>query len=224
MHAQVHQSAARSLANLRVSAIDSLVLHSPPGKARRDLLAVWRGMEALVAAGVARQIGLSNLYDEDALRWLLARARVRPRVLQNRFHKSVDWCRGLRALCAAEGIQFQSFWTLTGNRNATRSDAVRAIAAAHGASPEALLLAWAARAEGMLPLTGTRSDAHMRADLDAVARVRLGAGETARVAAAVWGEPPSVDSDAEEEEEEDGDDEGEEALDVSDEWEEQAGA
>src|SRR5262249_34961358 len=60
---QVAQSFARSLAQLGVAQLDSLILHGPSA---RDSLApadreAWRAIEAIAQAGGARLIGISNV-------------------------------------------------------------------------------------------------------------------------------------------------------------------
>ena len=69
-----------------------------------------------------------------------------------------------RSFCRAKGITYQSFWTLTGNKNIVQGRAVTAIAKAHGCTPEQAWLGFV-RALGITPLTGTTSAEHMANDL-----------------------------------------------------------
>ena len=70
---QVKQSVAASLRNLRTDYLDCLLLHSPLPSHEQTLRA-WRQMEAHVAAGEARALGLSNQYDAAALERLCEEA------------------------------------------------------------------------------------------------------------------------------------------------------
>lgn len=70
--------------------LDSLVLHSPL-RTLPDTAAAWAAMEDLVLEGRVRQLGMSNVHDPRI--WALLRTpsispRVRPTVLQNRWHAS----------------------------------------------------------------------------------------------------------------------------------------
>jgi diketogulonate reductase-like aldo/keto reductase len=69
-----------SLRRLHVSALDLYLVHSP-FVAGVPLLDTWRECEALVDAGLVRNIGVSNFRVSD-LRTLLAGARIRPSVNQ----------------------------------------------------------------------------------------------------------------------------------------------
>jgi diketogulonate reductase-like aldo/keto reductase len=160
---QVAQSFAASRRNLRVDTIDGLVLHSPLADLRRTLEA-WTAMEALVVAGGVRQLGISNCYDLATLSALHDAARVKPVIVQNRFRAETGYDRGIREACRARGMLYQSFWTLTANPQVLASRVVRAIAVTHARTPAQILFRWLIDS-GVVPLTGTTSEAHMREDL-----------------------------------------------------------
>ena len=63
-------------------------------------------------------------------------------------------------------MTYQSFWTLTANPKALSSRPLRRVAKAHGCSEEAAWFGFV-RGLGIVPLTGTSSEAHMVADLAA---------------------------------------------------------
>ena len=67
--------------------IDSYLFHSPLSTLPATLEA-WRVMEALVDAGLVRYIGFSNVYDPQIFSVLFEKARIKPYVLQNRWHAS----------------------------------------------------------------------------------------------------------------------------------------
>lgn len=160
---QVAQSVQRSLDNLLVGPIDSLVLHSPlPSFAAT--MSAWRALEAAVEGGQARQLGMSNCYDPSFFERLFAQARIKPAVLQNRFYRDSGYDVRLRAFCRDHGVVYQSFWTLTANPDLLESEAVQAACVAHDKTP-AQVLYRALTQLGVVPLIGTTSRAHMAEDL-----------------------------------------------------------
>jgi diketogulonate reductase-like aldo/keto reductase len=138
-------------------------------------------MEALVAAGQVRVLGISNV-NARQVDELAAFARVAPAYVQNRCYASKSWDRDVRAACERHGIAYQGFSLLTANRGVVAGEAVRAAAARHDATPAQVVLRFAQQL-GMIPLTGTRDPAHMRDDL-ALAAFMLAPDELARIEAA----------------------------------------
>lgn len=161
---QVAQSVARSLANLLVGRLDSLVLHSPLPRFEETLEA-WRALEEAHAEGRARQLGISNCYQLPVLERLWEAATVKPAVLQNRLYRDTGYDVGLRAFCRERGVVYQSFWTLSANPHLLSSEPVRAASEVHGVTA-AQVLYRALTQLGVVPLIGTTSRAHMRQDLD----------------------------------------------------------
>lgn len=165
---QVAQSFAVSEANLgtlggQPAPIDCLVLHSPLGD-WGDFMAVWRAMEALHGAGRVRQLGLSNCYEPAVFERLFKAASIKPAVLQNRFYDATGFDKRLRAFARANGIVYQSFWSLTANPELLASAPITAAAAAHRRSPAQVLFRWLTQ-QGVCPLIGTTSLRHMLEDL-----------------------------------------------------------
>ncbi len=177
---QVRQSAEVSLRNLRTQYLDCLVLHSPLSPFER-LLQVWRALEALVEQGQVRELGLSNCYEPGELAALYGAARIKPWVLQNRFYPRTGHDRELRRFCAQHGVVYQSFWTLTANPEQLARPELRALAARRGLTPAQLFFR-ALTQLGIVPLTGTTSEEHMRQDL-AIFDVELDAAELAELSA-----------------------------------------
>ena len=70
-------------------------------------------------SGQLRQLGVSNIYDPEELKWLINEARVKVSVVQNRWHEGNgwDWDSMLRMpapaegavydICQAHGIRYQ---------------------------------------------------------------------------------------------------------------------
>jgi diketogulonate reductase-like aldo/keto reductase len=160
---QVRQSFRVSLQNLGTSYLDCLVLHSPLPDMSQTL-EVWRTFESLVDAGGVRQLGISNCYQLERLEALYASARIAPAVVQNRFYADTGYDREIRAFCRQHGIIYQSFWTLTANPQVLAHRTVLELASKYGKTPAQVLFRYLTQS-GVVPLTGTRSETHMREDL-----------------------------------------------------------
>ena len=161
---QVEQSFAQSLQNLRTDYLDGLILHSPLPK-REDLLEVWTAMEAIVDAGGARLLGISNCYELERLEDFYHSARIKPAVLQNRFYAQTGYDRELRHFCRRNGIIYQSFWTLTANPDILAHPTVKGLSTKHQRTPAQIFYRYLTQV-GILPLIGTTSSTHMREDLE----------------------------------------------------------
>jgi diketogulonate reductase-like aldo/keto reductase len=177
---QVEQSFAKSLEHLGVEGIDSYVLHGPTRRVGLgpDDWEVWRAMEAIQQGGRARLLGVSNVSLEQ-LDTLCAKARVRPRFVQNRCFAAQGWDLRVREYCKANGLVYQGFSLLTANPDALRHPEVTRIARRHGRSITQVVFRFALDA-GMVPLTGTTNADHMRADLE-VFDFRLEPDEVERI-------------------------------------------
>jgi diketogulonate reductase-like aldo/keto reductase len=160
---QVRQSFAVSLRNLQTDYLDGLLLHSPFPSARQTL-EVWQAMEALVEVGGIRQLGISNCYQLEQLEALYDSARIKPAMVQNRFHAETGYDREIRSFCREHRLIYQSFWTLTANPQVLAHRLVARLASKHRRTPAQILFRYLTQI-GVVPLTGTRSETHMREDL-----------------------------------------------------------
>jgi diketogulonate reductase-like aldo/keto reductase len=163
---QVQQSFAKSLAHLGIETIDSYLLHGPTTRSGLTAAdwAAWKAMEDIHDSGRVRWIGVSNVTLEQ-LEELCRRARVRPRFVQNRCYAVRGWDFRIRQFCAANDVTYQAFSLLTANRAVMALPELARIAQRHGCTPAQVIFRFALDA-GMIPLTGTTSASHMRADLD----------------------------------------------------------
>jgi diketogulonate reductase-like aldo/keto reductase len=118
----------------------------------------------LVEAGRVRRLGISNCYDPAELEHLWHGSRIKPAVVQNRFYAETGYDRKIRAFCDERHIVYQSFWTLTANPQVLAHATITALASAHGRTAAQILFRYLTQA-GIVPLSGTRSVAHMREDL-----------------------------------------------------------
>jgi diketogulonate reductase-like aldo/keto reductase len=161
---QVAQSIRCSLKNLQTPYLDGLILHSPLAS-RQQLLEVWQAMEQAFEDGVIKQLGISNCYDPATLAFLFEAAAVKPAVLQNRFYADTHYDRSLRDFCRQQNILYQSFWTLTANPGVLADRILKTLAARYGRSSAQVFFRFLTQI-GVVPLTGTASEQHMREDLE----------------------------------------------------------
>lgn len=169
---RVRQSLERSLENLQTDYIDSWVMHGPEDSwGNHDK--VWSTMEAAVDEGVVRQLGLSNFYRLEDVRWAYDHSRIKPKVLQNRFYADSGHDVEIRKFCKDNGIEYQSFWTLNSNREAYTHPEALALAESKGLSPEGLFYAFCMTI-GISPMDGTTNFDHMLEDMNLVNRIRQG--------------------------------------------------
>ena len=164
---QVEQSCASSLRHLGALRIDSMLLHGPQAAhgLTVDDRAVWTRFEELHRRGLIGLIGASNI-DVAQLEALWAHAEVKPAMVQNRCYARDGWDREVRAWCQDHGVHYQGFSLLTANRAELARPEVVAIAKRHARSVAEIVFAFARQVQ-MIVLTGTSSEAHMRADLSA---------------------------------------------------------
>jgi len=164
---QVRQSFESSLTHLGTSYLDSYVLHAP--FQRRGLSdadwEVWSAIEDLYQAGKTRMIGISNVAAAQ-LTELCENAKHKPMVVQNRCFAALGWDRQVREICQARGIIYQGFSLLTANQAVLVDPAIHAIAQRLGAGIAQVIFRFAMQI-GMLPLTGTTNQRHMKEDLEA---------------------------------------------------------
>ena len=157
----VRPALERTLADLRLSYLDSYLIHWPVAQRRgvrwperaEDLIPLerlplartWAAMEALQAAGLCRHIGVSNL-SLAKLQGLLAEARQPPALLQVESH---PWLQQpeLLAFCQRHGVVLTAYSPLGAGRDGQLSPVLAdpelvAIARRVGASPAQVALAW----------------------------------------------------------------------------------
>jgi len=179
---QVRASFARSQMNLGTAFIDSLLLHSPLDTPEGTLEA-WKALRQLQQEGKVGFIGLSNCY---RIRILLALGREAPvNVVQNRWFEGNGWDKDMLDYCNSNGIQYQSFWTLTGSPSLLRHPLLQDIALKYECTPAQAVYA-IAQSFGVVPLAGSTSEKHM---LDGIrARdLRIAQEDTDIIKQLIWG-------------------------------------
>jgi len=161
---QVRQSFQSSLEHLQVDYIDSYVLHGPSvsiGFSEGDW-EVWKEMEAIHKEGGTKHLGVSNVSLEQ-LKTLFEGATVKPKFVQNRCYAQQGWDKEVRVYCKEKGMIYQGFSLLTANPFVLPK--IKHIADAHNKTPAQIVFKYSMQI-GMLPLTGTTNEVHMKQDLD----------------------------------------------------------
>lgn len=162
---QVAQSFSGSLKNLHTDYVDSYLLHGPYsmfGLGDSDW-EVWHAIEEIYQTGQARMIGVSN-FNIGQLVTLVEKARIKPMVVQNRCFAHQGWDRAVREFCQANNIIYQGFSLLTANWFVLQHPMVERIAQRLERTPAQVVFRYAMQV-GMVPLTGTTNEQHMKEDL-----------------------------------------------------------
>ena len=178
--------------------IDSYLLHSPLLTLEHTIQA-WRVMELLVDAGFVREIGfssayfflLTDVYSPEIFSALYSMARIKPTILQNRWHSSTGHDVSLLSQLSpslspntfptradgttSRGITYQPFWTLTGNPALLRSQSVVEMCIKYDLTPAQVVYAFVHQGMGISGLScsvlsGTTEERHMH---EAIAATQL---------------------------------------------------
>ncbi|NDC34637.1 MAG: aldo/keto reductase [Synechococcaceae bacterium WB9_2_112] len=197
---QVRPALEQTLSDLQLDHLDLYLIHWPvvhrhgvvmPNVAadqipleQLPLHETWSAMEALVDGGLVRQIGVSNC-SAVKLNGLLPHGRIRPAMNQIERH---PWLQqnDLLSFCQQQDIAVTAYSPLGspaggGPLPLLVDPVVTAIAAAHGASPAQVLLAWGlACGTAVIPKSVQRE--RLAANL-AAAQLRLGQDELEQIAA-----------------------------------------
>jgi pyridoxine 4-dehydrogenase len=164
-----------SLRRLRLETVDLYQLHRlDPDVPTAEQLGV---LDELRAEGKVRHIGLDTI-DVQQLEGALELTSVAS--VQNRYNLLDRASEPLLKVCEARGVAFLPWFPL-GNGSLTSDPVCADIAAAHGASPGQIALAWLLHhSPALCPTPGTGSLAHLEENLHAGA-VRLSASDLARL-------------------------------------------
>ncbi|MEE8262344.1 MAG: aldo/keto reductase [Gammaproteobacteria bacterium] len=177
---QVGQSFESSLKHLHTDYVDSYVLHGPYsrvglGKSDRE---VWAAFEGIYKSGRTKMIGISNV-TAGQLAQLCEQAEIKPMVVQNRCFAVLGWDLEVREICQDNQIIYQGFSLLTANRDVLSGPEIWEMAKRLETGPQQVIFRFAMQI-GMLPLTGTTSEQHMKEDLQ-VEGIELTPEETKRI-------------------------------------------
>lgn len=195
----------QSLRNFGLDYLDLYLIHWPiplkPGAgfpltaadfeppASVPVRSTWAGMEAAVAAGLTRHIGVSN-FSVRKLRDLLSHCRIRVELNQVELHPLLQQPE-LVKYCAVEGIHLTA-WAPLGSAGrpalVKAPDApvllddpvIRSIAASRGCTPAQVLLAWHLQ-RGIAAIPKSVSPPRLRENL-AAAQLELSPADLERIA------------------------------------------
>ena len=177
---QVGQSFESSLKHLHTDYVDSYVLHGPYSRAGlgKEDWEVWAAFEEIYKSGRTNMIGISNV-TAGQLAQLCEQAEIKPMVVQNRCYAVLGWDQEVREICQAKQIIYQGFSLLTANSDVLREPEIWEMAKRLETGPQQVIFRFAMQI-GMLPLTGTTSEQHMKEDLQ-VEGFELTPEETKRI-------------------------------------------
>ncbi|MES3161163.1 MAG: aldo/keto reductase [Halorubrum sp.] len=159
---EVGPAARESAAKLGVDTIDLLYVHRP--RAEYDPEATLPALDRLVEEGVVDRIGVSNFEPaqlDRAIELLDAPIAAHQTELHPLWYRPelIDHAR-------EAGYSVVAYSPLSGGR-VREVEAVTAVAARHGSTPEAVALAWALSKEPVVTIPKASSEAHLRANLAA---------------------------------------------------------
>jgi diketogulonate reductase-like aldo/keto reductase len=89
-----------------------------------DTLLVWSVFEEYFNQSLVHSLGLSNIYDLDTLKVLYETVIIKPSFVQNRFYAKTGYDKEIRRFCQEKGIIYQSFWSLTANKQILKRSAL----------------------------------------------------------------------------------------------------
>lgn len=164
-----------SLDRLGLDQVDLFLIHWP-APATDNYLAAWEGMQEVRDAGLTRSVGVSNFLPEY-LRRLVGLGGVVPSVNQVELHPALQ-NRDTVAADAAHGIVTEA-WSPLGQGAALADPVVADIAAAHGATPAQVVLAWHLQ-QGRVVIPKSVTPARMAENL-AATDVHLSASDLSRI-------------------------------------------
>ena len=151
-----------ALGKLNLGYIDMMLLHHPGAG---DVQA-YRAMEAYVAQGKIRSLGLSNWYVEE-LTDFLPQVKIRPALVQNEIHPYYQE-QDVVPFIQSQGIVVQCWYPL-GGRGYTaellNNEVIRRIAERHGVSSAQVILRWDLQ-RGIVVIPGSSNPEHIRENLD----------------------------------------------------------
>ncbi len=173
---RLKQCCEASLRRLQVDRIDLYQLHAVDP--RVQLEESVGALAELRDQGKVRHVGLSNVGVDE-----LARAREMVPVVsvQNRYSVAGRESEDVLRTCESDGLAFIPWFPLGAGSLAVSGTALERIAAARGATPFQVALAWLlAHSPATLPIPGTSSRAHLEENV-AAATIALSEGEVAEL-------------------------------------------
>ena len=163
------KSIDESLEKMGLSYIDMMIIHSPQPWAEvnqsenryfEENRQVWKALEAALAAGKVRAIGVSNFLKED-IDSLWEAAEVKPMVNQVLCHIS-NTPDALVSYCQSKGMVMEAYSPVA-HGEALKNKKIRAMAEKYGVSVPQLCIRYDLQL-GMVALPKTANPEHMKAN------------------------------------------------------------
>lgn len=158
---KAHRAFRNSLKRLGLDYVDLYLIHWPVTAKRQDS---WRALTEIHAAGLAKNIGVSN-YTIRHLEELLSETSIVPAVNQIEFHPFLyEEQKPLLEFCRQQGIVVEAYSPLAHGKR-INSDILSVIAAKHGKSSAQVVLRWCVQ-HGTIPLPKSNNPDHIRDNAD----------------------------------------------------------
>ena len=163
------KSIDESLEKMGLSYIDMMIIHSPQpwtevnqseNRYFEENRQVWKALEAALAAGKVRAIGVSNFLEED-IDSLWEAAEVKPMVNQVLCHIS-NTPDALISYCQSKGMVMEAYSPVA-HGEALKNEKIRAMAENYGVSVPQLCIRYDLQL-GMVALPKTANPEHMKAN------------------------------------------------------------
>ena len=161
----VIKAAEGSLRRLDVTAIDLYLIHWP--NANIPLTETFRGLNALIADGRVKRIGVSNFSVEqmqESMR-LCRGPIITNQVLYNLLRRDPEQ-NGVLEFCQREGIMLTAYSPL--KHDVLENQVVKRIAAAHNATPAQVAIQWLVRQPAVITIPKTSDFEHAQENLGAL--------------------------------------------------------
>jgi diketogulonate reductase-like aldo/keto reductase len=150
-----HLSFLRSLEHLQTPYLDAFLINAPE-LTLRPMLSLLNLLQKLKAQGLVRYTGLCNVATVDILMHLHQAVPGAIEIVQNPMHSPWDPEYKVHQYCRKTGIQYNTFYTLTGSDRIVRGTVLKTIAAELGVTPEVAFLQYCVQSD-ITPLVGARS-------------------------------------------------------------------
>jgi len=155
-----------SLKNLQTDYVDALIFHNFRAKrwSEDEIMKAWKVFETLVDQGKVKHLGMTSIHHADWFEKFYDAVRIKPVIIQNRFHSNRQYDVHMQDAFAKRQIQVQRFWLLNGSSG--HGERSNDVAKAKGVTNEQLLLAFVMSLGSQTCLVGTHSQQHMKDDVE----------------------------------------------------------
>ena len=163
---QVRLSIETSLSNLQTDRIDAVLFCNMKHKIwdTDEIHKAWKVLEDFVDRGVIQQLGLTSVHDVDWFETFWNTTRIKPTIIQNRFHSNRNYDVQMQETFAKHDIWVQRFWLLNGSSGYGKKNKDTALS--KGVTPEQLVLGFVMSMGSETCLVGTKSLEHMKDDIE----------------------------------------------------------